>query len=79
MSEEGSEIEVVGKDDQAVLFRVGEDGGVSRRRRAHVSSVDGVNAGIAQPVNPARSKVHVEEELHDAVSGSSCSSARQAA
>jgi hypothetical protein len=41
--------------------------------------VDGVDAGITQPLNPAGSKVHIEEELHDAVKGSWCSSVRQAA
>ena len=66
MSEEGAEVEIVREDDKTVLPRVGEDGGIRCCRKADFSPVHGVNACVAQPLNPARSEVHVEEELQDA-------------
>lgn len=78
VSQECTEIQVVGKHNEAILLRVREDGSIGRCGDADLRPV-GVNADIAQPVNPAGRKVHVEVELHDAVSGSSCSSVRQAA
>ena len=77
--EQGSEIEVVGEDDEVVLQRVGEDCRVRCVNGADLASMDRIDSGVLQPANPARSQVHVDEQFHDAVRGSSCSSERQAA
>ena len=79
MGEEGSEIEIVSEDDEAVLLREGEDHSIGGVGRPHVVPMDGVDTSTTQPLNPARREVHVEEDLHDAARGSSCSAARHAA
>ena len=77
--EDCGEVEVVRDDDELVLLRLRQDLGVSRCRRTDGGPVDALEPVARQPVDPAWRQVHVHEQLHGWRSGTSTSSARQAA
>jgi hypothetical protein len=66
-------------DDELALVRPRQDLVVRRGCRTEGGSVDGLEPVALQPLNPAWQQVHVHEELHGWRSGTSTSSARQAA
>jgi hypothetical protein len=77
--EDCGEVEVVRDDDEAVLVRPRQDLGVWRGRSPDSGPVDSLEPAARQPVDPAWRQVHVHEQFHGWRSGTSTSSARQAA
>ena len=74
-----SEVEIVREDHETVLSGVRKDQRIWGVGRTDVAPVDRIDLDVMKPLDPARCQVHVNEELHDAAKGSSCSSERQAA
>jgi len=77
--EDRREVEVVRDDDEAVLVRPPQDLDVRRRRSTDGGPVDSLEPVMHQPTDPAWRQVHVHEQFHGRRSGTSTSSARQAA
>src|SRR6266545_1998589 len=72
------EVEVV-DDDEVVLVRPRQDLDVWRGRCPDGGPVDGLEPVTREPAHPAWRQVHVDEQFHGRRSGTSTSSARQAA
>ena len=77
--EDCREVEVVRDDDEDVLVRPRQDPGVRRGRSTDSGPVDSREPVTRQPLNRAWRQLHVHEQLHGWRSGTSTSSARQAA
>jgi hypothetical protein len=71
--------EIVRDKDERVFGGPRQDLDVRRRRRTDGGPVDGLEPVTPQAFDPAWRQVHVHEQLHGLWSGTSTSSARQAA
>ena len=77
--EDCREVQIVGDQDELVLVRSREDLDVRRGCSTDCGPVDSLEPVARQPLDPAWRQVHVHEQLHGWRSGTSISSARQAA
>src|SRR6266545_2897997 len=78
-SEDCREVEIVGNEDEIVPMRVRQDLGVGGGRSTHGRPMDSLEPVLRQPTDPAWREVHVHDQFHGRRSGTSTSSARQAA
>ena len=77
--EQRAEIEIVRKHDVSIFPSPVHDGAVERSGVANFGSVDGLCAISVKRFTPRRRKIHVDQQFHGRLIGTSISSARQAA
>src|SRR6266404_4215985 len=77
--EGAAEVEIVGEHDVAVLACPLHQRAIGGTWIADIGPVNSLEARAGELLHPERREVHVDEDLHERPSGTSISSARQAA
>lgn len=72
----GDRLVIVGQENESVHARPRQDLVIASRRGADCGPMNSLETMLRQPLNPTGRQVHVDEQFHGRLRGTSTSSAR---